>query len=219
MNKLWTFGDSFTAGHGCIETDEYYEKYHKEGDKLWSQHLADELNLELMNLGSNGASNEKIIDSIILNYDKISTNDIVIIEKSYPQRLDVPNMGAEGGEWATISPNFYFNWYSKTLSKEQYETAINFCYHFTNNSKYRKRQNLRFNFLIKSLIKDGIKVFVWDILEIKTKKIHPIEYQTIGDATNNEIPDGHFSFKGHLEFYKWIYQKIKNENIHTSLLY
>ena len=219
MNKLWTFGDSFTAGHGCTSEFEYYQKYYKEGDKLWPQHLAQELNLELMNLGENGASNEQIIDSIILNYDKILTNDIVIIEKSYPQRLDVPNMSTEGNEWVTIHPTFEFDLYLKTLSKEQRETAINFCYYFTNNSKYRKRQNLRFNFLIKSLIKDGIKVFVWDILEVKTKKIHPIEYQTIGNATNNEISDGHFSFNGHFEFYKWIYQKIKNENIHTSLLY
>jgi hypothetical protein len=218
MNKLWTFGDSFTAGHGCKETDEYYKKHYKEGDKLWSQHLADELNLELINLGSNGASNEKIIDSIILNYDKISTNDIVIIEKSYPQRLDVPNMGTEGNEWVTIHPTFEFDLYLKTLSKEQHETAINFCYYFTNNSKYRKRQNLRFSFLIKSFIKDGIKVFVWDILEVKNRNIHPIEYQTIGKATNNKISDGHFSFNGHFEFYKWSYQKIQNENIHTSLL-
>ena len=209
MNKLWTFGDSFTAGHGCTSEFEYYQKYYKEGDKLWPQHLAQELNLELMNLGENGASNEQIIDSIILNYDKILTNDIVIIEKSYPQRLDVPNMKIEERyNWISVFPNFKFDMYLTTLSKEQYETAINFCYYFANDSRYKQRQNLRFDFLVKSLIKDGIKVFVWDLLEIRNK-MHPIKYQSIRDATNNEISDGHLSFKGHFEFYKWIYQEIK----------
>jgi hypothetical protein len=212
MDKLWTFGDSFTAGHGCTPEWEYYKKYYKEGDGLWCEHLADTLNLELINLGSNGASNEKIIDSIIVNYTNISKNDIIIIQKSFPHRFDVPNMGAEGHDWITVFAKKDFDWYSKFLSKEQYQTAIEFCYHFSNNSKYKKRQNLRFSFLINCLIKDGIKVFVWDILEVTIKKIHPIEYQTIGDATNNEIDDGHFSFKGHFEFYKWIYQKIKTKN-------
>jgi hypothetical protein len=213
MNKLWTFGDSFTAGHGCKENDVYYKKYYKEGDKLWSEHLADELNLESINLGVNGSSNERIIDSIITNYDKISINDIVIIQKSYPHRLDVPNMGTEGNDWVTIFANYEFNtWYLKTLSKEQYQTAIDFCYYFSDNSKYKKRQNLRFGFLNKSLIKDGIKVFVWDLLEIKNKKLHLLDYQTISDATNNEISDGHFSFNGHYQFYEWIYQKIKTKN-------
>jgi hypothetical protein len=213
MNKLWTFGDSFTAGHGCEETNEYYKKYYKEGDKLWCEHLADKLNLESINLGVNGSSNERIIDSIITNYDKISTNDIVIIQKSYPHRLDVPNMGTEGNEWVTIFANYEFNtWYLKTLSKEQYQTAIDFCYYFSDNSKYKKRQNLRFGFLNKSLIKDGIKVFVWDLLEIKNKKLHPSDYQTIRGATNNEVSDGHFSFDGHYQFYKWIYEEIKRKN-------
>lgn len=213
MDKLWVFGDSFTAGHGCTENDEYYKKYYKKGDKLWCEHLANELNLELVNLGVNGSSNDRIIDSIITNHNKISVNDTIIIQKSYPHRLDVPNMGTKGDEWVTIFANYEFNsWYLKTLSKEQYETAINFCYHFTDNSKYKKRQNLRFSFLIKSLIKDGIKVFVWDILEIKNKKLHVSDYQTISGATDNKISDGHFSFNGHFEFYKWVYQTIKTKN-------
>ena len=148
MDKLWVFGDSFTAGHGCTPEWEYYKKFYKEGDGLWSQHLANELNLKLVNLGKNGASNDQIIDLIIINYNKISTNDTVIIQKSFPSRFDVPSMSAEGDEWVSIFPIINSDLYSKTLSKEQYETVINFCYHFADNSKYKKRQNLRFSFLI-----------------------------------------------------------------------
>jgi len=122
-------------------------------------------------------------------------------------------MGTEGNDWVTIFANYEFNtWYLKTLSKEQYQTAIDFCYYFSDNSKYKKRQNLRFSFLNKSLIKDGIKVFVWDLLEIKNKKLHPLDYQTIRGATNNKVSDTHFSFDGHLQFYKWIYEEIRTKN-------
>ena len=50
MNKLWTFGDSFTAGFGCTPKFEYYKKYYKEGDKLWVDLLADEMGLTLSNI-------------------------------------------------------------------------------------------------------------------------------------------------------------------------
>lgn len=207
MDKLWTFGDSFTAGHGCTPEWEYYKKYYKEGDGLWSHYLANELNLELVNLGKNGASNDQIIDSIIVNYNKISINDTVIIQKSYPHRLDVPNMGVEGDEWISIFPRVKSDLYLKTLSKEHYQTAIDFCYYFSDNFKYKKRQNLRFSFLINCLIKDGIKVYLWDILKENGK------YETIQSATNGEIDDGHFSFKGHNQFYKSFLKKTKNEII------
>ena len=208
MNKLWTFGDSFTAGHGCTPEWEYYKKYYKEGDKIWSQHLADELGLELINLGVSGSSNDMIIDSIILNYNKISINDTVIIQKSFSHRLDVPNMGTEGDhEWITVFANKDFNWYSKFISKEQYETAIEFGYHFCNNSKYKKRQNLRFSFLMNCLIKNGNAVYLWDILKENGK------YENIENATEGKIDDYHFSFKGHFHFYKSFLKKIKNEII------
>ena len=207
MDKLWVFGDSFTEGHGCTPEWEYYKKFYKEGDGLWSQHLANELNLKLVNLGKNGASNDQIIDLIIINYNKISTNDTVIIQKSFPSRFDVPSMSAEGDEWVSIFPIINSDLYSKTLSKEQYETVINFCYHFADNSKYKKRQNLRFSFLINCLIKDGIKVYLWDILKENGK------YETIHIATKGEINDFHFSFDGHNRFYKSFLKKTKNEII------
>ena len=207
MNKLWTFGDSFTAGHGCTPEWEYYKKYYKEGDGLWSEYLANELDLELVNLGKNGASNDQIIDLIIINYDKISINDTVIIQKSFPSRFDVPNMNIEGDEWVSIFPRINSDLYSKTLSKEQYETVINFYYHFADNSKYKKRQNLRFSFLINCLIKNGNVVYLWDILKENGK------YENIHSATNGEIDDWHFSFKGHLHFYKSFLKKTKNEII------
>jgi hypothetical protein len=104
MNNLWTFGDSFTAGHGCnycldnnfsnINKDSYYCKKFKDyidiNKKIWPELLSDSLKLELVNLSKNGLSNEWIADTIIANIKNISTNDVVILQTSTPARYDFP---------------------------------------------------------------------------------------------------------------------------------
>ena len=104
MGKLWTFGDSFTEGHGCnygvnnnfsnINKNSYYYKKYGEyidfNKKIWPELLSDLLNLELVNLGRNGLSNEWIADNIITNIKKISVNDIVILQTSTSGRYDFP---------------------------------------------------------------------------------------------------------------------------------
>ena len=221
MNKLWTFGDSFTAGHGCKETDEYYKKYYKEGDKLWAELLADEMGLTPTNIGKNGASNDYIIDSIILNWKKIKQNDFVVIGKTFSYRFDVPikseksdtdtisnrwqSLGISEREFRTIgSPNYVV----LDNINEEFETIVNFNYHFAANPLYKERQDLRYNFLVNELEQKQIKVYLWDIESSHRK----LKFNTIKMDTKNEIDDGHFSFKGHIEFYKWISKKIKNEN-------
>ena len=102
MGKLWTFGDSFTAGHGCkfgttdeyLNKDSYYYKKYKDyidfNKKIWPELLSDLLKLELVNLARNGLSNEWIADTIITNIKNISVNDIVILQTSTPGRYDFP---------------------------------------------------------------------------------------------------------------------------------
>lgn len=95
MDKLWTFGDSFTEGHGCksIQAPYYYKKFKDYIDinkKIWPELLSDSLKLELVNLGKNGISNEWIADTIIANIKNISTNDMVILQTSTAGRYDFP---------------------------------------------------------------------------------------------------------------------------------
>jgi len=104
MDKLWCFGDSFTAGHGCKyhsngnfsndnENSYYYKRYKNYIDlnkKIWPEIVSNALNLELINLGKNGLSNEWIADTILSNIKNISTNDIVILQTSTIGRYDFP---------------------------------------------------------------------------------------------------------------------------------
>lgn len=99
MKKLWTFGDSFTAGHGCRMFDnitpgsKYYETYKDYVDdskKIWPEIVASSLKIELNNIGKNGITNEKILDYILFNYQKIKPQDTVIIQTSTSSRFDFP---------------------------------------------------------------------------------------------------------------------------------
>jgi hypothetical protein len=219
MNNLWTFGDSFTAGFGCTPEFDYYKKYYKEGDKIWAELLADEMELSLLNNAKNGASNDYIIDSIILNWKKIKQNDFVVIGKTFTHRFDIPikkiftsrfndmPMTIEN-RWVTILDKFNLDNGYNLFNKEEFETVVNFNYYFAANSLYKERQDLRYDFLVKELEQKQVKVYLWDIVSSHGK----IKFNTIQLDTKNEIIDGHFSFKGHIEFYKWISKKIKNEN-------
>jgi hypothetical protein len=206
MNTLWAFGDSFTAGWGCTPQFEYYKKYYKEGDKLWVDLLANEMGLTLSNIGKNAASNDYIIDSIILNWKKIKENDFVVIGKTFTSRFDIP-VSIEN-RWVTILDKFSLDNGYNLFNKEEFETIVNFNYLFAANPLYKERQDLRYDFLVKELEQKQVKVYLWDIISSHAK----LKFNTIQMDTNNELIDGHFSFKGHVEFYKWISKKIKNEN-------
>lgn len=206
MNNLWAFGDSFTAGWGCTPGFEYYKKYYKEGDKLWVELLADEMGLTVSNIGKNAASNDYIIDSIILNWKKIKQNDFVVIGKTFTHRFDIP-IKLEN-RWVTILDKFNLDNGYNLFNKEEFETIVNFNYLFASNSLYKERQDLRYDFLVKELEQKQVKVYLWDIISSHAK----LKFNTIQMDTNSELIDGHFSFKGHVEFYKWISKKIKNEN-------
>ena len=88
MPKLWTFGDSFTAGHGMngeIPEYQYADKEYK-----WTKLLANELNFELKDCSENGAPNERILFNLINNLENFTKDDIVIIQTSTITRYEFP---------------------------------------------------------------------------------------------------------------------------------
>jgi hypothetical protein len=212
MITLHTFGNSFTFGHGCVENcsfKEYY-KYKKKDDDIWPNHLAKRLGMNVSNYGKTAFCNEQIFDSILKNFDSIKENDIVIIEKTYHDRLSIPN----DCDWiSTLSIEYTTeSWWKtkleKVFSKEEIETLINFQYYFSPKKLYEKRNNDRFNFLKKILV-NNTKVkecIIWDMPKIYNS------FETIKTATNGEFIDFHFSFKGHKQFAEYI-ENIINKKI------
>jgi len=211
MNTIHTFGDSFTFGHGCVEHcsfTEYY-KYKEDDDDIWPNLLSKKIEMNVSNYGKNAFCNEQIFDSIIKNFDLIKENDIVIIEKTYHNRLSVPN----NSEWiSALSIDYtieetWRNKLEKVFSKEEVETLINFQYYFSIKKLYEKRNNDRFNFLKKILV-NNIKVqdcIIWDMPKIYTS------FESIKTATDNKFIDFHFSFKGHKQFAEYMENVIKKK--------
>ena len=101
-NKLWCFGDSFTAGDGCVkspkenpysETTKAYRKYlnKQDGEEIliYPDYVSAHFDLELINIATGGASNEMILAKLYENIKLIKKNDYVIIGFSYFERFDL----------------------------------------------------------------------------------------------------------------------------------
>ena len=194
MNTLWTFGDSFTEGHGCLMEDEYYKNYWKSGDKIWPVWLSELLDVNLINCGVGGYSNDMIFDSIIDTWLKIKKNDYVFIGFTYPHRFDVPI----NNKLKSIVHDFK----DANLKKEEIETIINFQHYFSDNILYKNRQYKRLNWIKELLISKGCKlVALWDV-QIDIKNL-----ETITGATNGKISNGHLSYSGHKLLAQIFYKK------------
>jgi hypothetical protein len=212
LKTLHTFGDSFTFGHGCVDncTFKEYYVYKKKDDDIWPNHLAKKLGMNVINYGKSGFCNEQIFDSIVINFDSIKEDDVVIIGKTYHNRLSVPTQS----EWVSalsdneITEEFRKPKLRKFFSNEEIETLINFQYYFSIKKLYEKRNNDRFNFFKKILI-NNTKVkdcIIWDMPKLYDS------FESINIATNGEFFDYHFSFNGHRQFAEYI-DNIINKKI------
>lgn len=144
--KLYTFGDSWTAGQGCniiVEnslTDENERKEYR-NSMSWPKYLSEQLKVEFTNLSKTGSSNKEIFDTIIetIKSNIISDNDLVVIMWSSSLRDNVPFF--PNGEWHIwgnryIENKWKFNWVINSIKDKINGTK------YTNNPKY--------NFFLKS---------------------------------------------------------------------
>ena len=214
MATIWTFGDSFTAGDGCVENlairdgeFKYYIEYKKPDSDIWPNILGKTLGYDVKNIGKSGASNDYILDSIIDYFNLMESEDVVIIEKTFYQRFDVPKLNSNefhtqyGEGLYALSIDLKTNKYNK--DKLEIETILNYGILFADNQLFKERQNKRFRFL-ETLLKTKVnKVLIWDVESDLRKSI-----ETIGQHTEGKIKDYHFSFNGHKTFSELLYKKL-----------
>lgn len=214
MGTLWTFGASLTSGDGCVQhlpirdgQLKYYNEYKKSDDDIWPNILGKTIGVNVKNKGKSGVSNDYILDSIIDNFDMIESNDVVIIQKTFYQRFDVPDLNdnkfdAQGGEELyTLSIDLNNPKFKK--KKIEIETILNYGVLFSDNILFKQRQDKRFNFIEKQLKNKINKILIWDADSDLRKSI-----ETIGKHTKGTIKDYHFSFNGHKSFSEFLYKKL-----------
>jgi hypothetical protein len=190
MSRLWVFGDSFTAGNGCLHNEAYTKYKESDNDLVWPEIVANTLNFKLINLGMGAYSNDKIIDSIIENYNLINSDDLIIIGSTFYNRFDVPNNDG----LLTISP---------TNLPTNEELLLHFV-SIMDSDLLKKRHKLRIDFLKQQIIEKGAKCLVW---EVETEWT---EYENIKIATEGKIKDLHWSYKGHKDFANYVLNIINN---------
>jgi len=214
MGTLWTFGDSFTFGDGCREDKgirdgdiKYYNEYRELDSDIWPNILGKTIGYNVKNMAKSGASNDYILDSIIDNFDMIETNDVIIIQKTFHQRFDVPKLNSNefhtqyGESLYVLSIDLKTNKYNK--DKLEIETILNYGVLFSDNILFKQRQDKRFNFIEKQLKNKINKILIWDMdSDFKNSA------ETILQHTKGKIKDLHFSFNGHTSFSELLYKKL-----------
>ena len=98
MARLVAFGASYTYGDGLPDT---FPNDNKPSSLAWPGILADNLNLECVNMSSQGAGNKKIWHDI-LNF-KFKPNDIVFILWAFPNRYTIFNSKSK---FKNLNPHF-----------------------------------------------------------------------------------------------------------------
>ena len=237
QNKLWCFGDSFTAGDGCIRSPKEnpyspttisYRKYlnKQDGEEIliYPDYVSNHFNLELVNIARGGASNEIIFDNLFTNIKNINKDDYIIIGISYFERFDIwmynilspTNVGS-----ISTTPDIVFEKYG--LSRQGLLEIIT-----NRNNKVFKDRVIRQIKAIKYLLNSVCNnVCIWthdnDLIEVDDENIFlmPIEYtkfssfmydnkMALAQETNNIVPDGHFGAPGHKLWADYIIKHFEN---------
>jgi len=216
MNKLWVFGDSFSATSKRRDVEHWrmeYAKWKGYNPDVWPEFLNKNLNLKLKNLAISGTDNYTIFDTIIDNIDKIEANDIVIIGWTSTLRF---RLVSTNNNFNTIRPNEDLKSSTLNIPSLKYNNislnTINEVLVNRDTKLYEWELN-RFIKIINISLKD-IKILHWSPFQrqhphLNIKKIEGIDaLETISIETNKELNDYHYSENGHLELSKKIYTML-----------
>ena len=174
-NKLWAFGDSYTAGIlpdiGHFTPYVEYLKYlgisKEEFPLAWPYELADKLNLEPEVIAVGGASNSEIFNNIAKNSHRFESGDIIIINWTYLNRFMV---GMTEDDYQETIPFRKFRRASISTTSNEIDNG---SFKYGNNEFYERLgwnrsllcwvdEILHYENIIDTLCKSlGVEVFYW----------------------------------------------------------
>lgn len=222
MNKLWVFGDSFSASNKRKNNIESwrasYAQWKGYVTNTWPDFLSKSIKHKLINCAISGTDNYTIFDTIIDVIDKIDKDDVVIIGWSSILRFRIID---KYNSFSTIRPNDIDRtdkFYSKrsTLGNSlQYNhislDTINEILVNRDNILYQHEVN-RFIKIINLYLDNKCKIMHWSPFQYNHQTIN-ITYiedlsllERISDETSGVISDRHYSENGN----KLLAEKIYN---------
>lgn len=207
MNTIWFFGDCFTWGFGCKPKDPYY-KFKKEDDKIWTGIVAEKLNMRERKPYYGVGAFPYIIHLFIDSLKDIKSDDIVIFGDTIPD--GVLTINKDKNKISSLNcvnfkkDNCYFR------DEEEKNVTLPFLNYHTipHKEKWVEFYKNQVESISKEILKRNVKTFYWshDIWDKENK------FERIIDATNGEIDDVHFSWKGHKEMAQYILKLIEDDN-------
>ena len=234
MNKLWTFGCSFTAdwdeGNLPGEFTNPYVLFKKwrggEWPPVWPYVLGNLLGYETINHGHGGNSNYKIMMDIMEDFDKFSKGDVVVVEWSVVNRFLLSHKNGNGPALCSILPSNHSNDYP--ISSD----CINQVIVDRDNDLWKKEVYAWEEMIEEHARVKEYEVYFWTIDgnliytkpdEFKNKKKYPVSMGhndllgyikkcgglCIWEETNREVFDVHFGESGHRVTATKIYNHIK----------
>lgn len=200
----WFFGCSTTYGSGCHKGDEYYNKYKRPGDKIWTEIVAETLDYREVNLGVPGRGNIEILRCILDNKDNFKSDDMIVIGVTDGARIqsffvdDQKVLPTSYTHWMIDG----FPWHLKGLDQDFVDSLKDYMV------------NCRLRFINEhcsydmKLIEDVVS-----LIKVKQTLIwSPVlwnKFENIATHTNEEINDFHWSFNGHKQMSEWILTNLK----------
>ena len=177
MATLWTFGDSFTKGHGM--NGELPEYKNADIKSTWVNLLANKLGYDVQNFGENGLPNEMIIQNIISCLSKFEKDDVIIIQSSTLGRMVVPEKDSKYNH-ANVNPVFIHQnlildepeIYLKHFQQYELDSIIAFFNNFILDGFYYTNEIKAMIELCKYLNNKNVvrKAIYWNLFPIKGNK-------------------------------------------------
>ena len=216
-NRLYVIGDSFSAKYYSNNNqigDRYREYRDFKGGvlpKTWSELLADELNLELVNLAEGGASNYQIFDGFCEVSQSINKKDILFVGwtdtmrfrfySDYTKRFEKASLQTEKDRLPNIS--------QKTID----EIIVNRSNDYWTSEVYNWMKVI--NRMSKVI---GFEVHYWSFFgQFPEFNIFPtllnMGATRIFEETNDLVKDAHFGEKGHQVQFEFFLNKLKTKKL------
>lgn len=222
MNKLWVFGDSFSATNNKNNLESWrlkYKNWKGYTPLVWGDFLSLKIKHRLINCAIGGADNYTIFETIVDVIDTINENDIVIIGWSSTLRFRLID---KNNSFSTIRPN-NFNLDTTLFSQSTLLNTENFenISSKTITELIVNRDSVLFQYEVNRFIKiinlylnNKCKIIHWSPFQcinnnMNIIKIDSLEHlEKIVNETNGFIEDNHYSENGHRVLSEYFYDLI-----------
>jgi len=213
MRTVWVFGDSFSTLYDdkSIETWSVpYCNWKGYIPKTFGNIISENYNMELKSLSKGGIDNNSIFELIYNSAPLIKEDDIIIIGWSSNIRY---RLAGNNDKWVSIIPNYNTN--METLKNISVKTLDEVLFNRTlplHVNEFIDRRNF-INWLFRNN-----KLIQWTPFTGQYGFLLGFSGTgTIGEETKNEINDGHYSERGHIQLANKFTELLNDDDLRNKL--